>query len=124
METAQPGTTLGELPAAEAAVEEESLPDPGPEEASPVEESVRLWVAERVGEGDTYDIPPRAGQDFAGTLTGFHTVHQKDADTYYVCVDFGEGEDTYDVDFFIDRTAEGLSVSDHYLHKINGVAIE
>ncbi len=29
-----------------------------------------------------------------------------------------------DVGFLVDRTTEGLSVSDHYLHKINGEAVE
>jgi len=41
-----------------------------------------------------------------------------------VCVDFQDGENTYDVDFLVDRTTEGLSVSDHYLHKIDGEAVE
>ncbi len=89
-----------------------------------MEEFVRQWVAERAGEGNVYEIPPRAGQEVAGALTGFHTVHQEDADTYNVCVDFVQAEDTYDVDFFIDRTAEGLTISDHHLHKINGEAVE
>ena len=59
-----------------------------------------------------------------GTLTGFHTVHQKDAETYSVCVDFEHGDDMYDVDFFVARTESGLSTGDHYLHKINGEAVE
>ncbi len=41
-----------------------------------------------------------------------------------MCVDFQDGENTYDVDFLVERTAEGLSVSDHYLHKINDEAVE
>ncbi len=117
--------TAREEPAGPAsAVEEASFPDPGPEEAKEVEEFVRQWVGERAGEGNVYEIPPRAGQEVAGALTGFHTVHQEDADTYYVCVDFVQAEDTYDVDFFIDRTAEGLTISEHHLHKINGEAVE
>ncbi len=120
----QPGTTPEEPRDTAAAVEEESVPDPGPEEATEVEDFVRQWVAERAGEGDVYQIPPRAGHDVAGALASFHTVHQKDANTYSVCVDFQDGENTYDVDFLVDRTTEGLSVSDHYLHKINGEAVE
>ncbi len=117
--------TAREEPAGSAsATEEASFPDPGPQEAKEVEEFVRQWVAERAGEGDVYDIPPRAGQEVAGVLTGFHTVHQEDADTYHVCVDFVQAEDTYDVDFFIDRTAEGLTISEYHLHKINGEAVE
>ena len=67
--------------------------------------------------------PPRGGKDVSGSLADFHTVHQKDADTYSVCVDFLDGDNTYDVDFFIDRTAEGLNVRSAYLHKINGEAV-
>ncbi len=107
-----------------SATEEASFPDPGPQEAKEVEEFVRQWVAERAGAGDVYDIPSRAGQDVAGVLAAFHTVHQNDADTYSVCVDFSGGEDMYDVDFFVDETEEGLTISDHYLHKINGEAVE
>ncbi len=120
----QPDTTSEEPGDTAAAVEEESLPDPGPEEATEVEDFVRQWVTERAVEGDVYQIPPSADHDVAGALATFHTVHQKDADTYSVCVDFQEGENTYDVDFLVDRTTEGLSVSDHYLHKINGEAVE
>ena len=89
-----------------------------------MEEFVRQWVAERAGAGDVYDIPSRAGQEVTGVLAAFHTVHQNDADTYSVCVDFSGGEDMYDVDFFVDETEEGLTISDHYLHKINGEALE
>ncbi|MHC4138204.1 MAG: hypothetical protein ACYS0K_24990 [Planctomycetota bacterium] len=120
----KPGTTPEEPGDTAAAVEEESLPDPGPEEATEVEDFVRQWVTERAGDGNVYQIPPSAGHDVAGALAAFHTVHQKNADTYSVCVDFQDGENTYDVDFFVDRTTEGLSVSDHYLHKINGEAVE
>ena len=120
----QPDTTSEEPGDTAAAVEEEILPDPGPEEATEVEDFVRQWVTERAGEGNVYQIPPSAGHDVAGALAAFHTVHQKVADTYSVCVDFQDGENTYDVDFFVDRTTEGLSVSDHYLHKVNGEALE
>ena len=120
----QPDTTPAEPGNTVAAVEEESLPDPGPEEVTEVEDFVRQWVTERVGDGNVYRIPPSAGHDVAGALAAFHTVHQKDADTYSVCVDFQDGENTYDVDFLVDRTTEGLSVGDHYLHKINGEAVE
>ena len=117
--------TAREEPAGSAsATEDTSFADPGPQEAKEVEEFVRQWVAERAGEGNVYEIPPRAGQEVAGALTGFHTVHQEDADTYNVCVDFVQAEDTYDVDFFINRTAEGLTISEHHLHKINGEAVE
>ena len=120
----QPATTPEETGDPAAAVEEESLPDPGPEEATEVEGFVRQWVTEQAGERDRYQIPQRAGHDVAGALAAFHTVHQKDGDTYSVCVDFQDGENTYDVDFLVSRTTEGLSVSDHYLHKINGEAVE
>ncbi len=120
----QPDTTPEGPGDTAAAVEEASVPDPGPEEATEVEDFVRQWVTERAGEGNVYQIPPSAGHDVAGALAAFHTVHQKDADTYSVCVDFQDGENMYDVDFLVDRTTEGLSVSDHYLHKINGEAVE
>ncbi len=120
----QPDETPEEPGDTAAAVEEESLPDPGAEEATELEDFVRQWVIERAGEGNVYEIPPSAGHDVAGALVAFHTVHQKDADTYSVCVDFQDGENTYDVDFLVDHTTEGLSISDHYLHKINGEAVE
>ena len=120
----QPETAPEESGDTAAAVEEESLPDPGSEEATEVEDFVRQWVTERAGDGNVYQIPPSAGHDVASALAAFHTVHQKEADTCSVCVDFQDGENTYDVDFLVDRTTEGLSVSDHYLHKINGEAVE
>jgi hypothetical protein len=118
----QPETTLEE-PAAEPPPPE-SFPDPGTEEAEEVEDFVRAWVAERAGEQDVYDIPPRGDHDVTGTLAGFHTVHQQDADTYNVCVDFQSGEDMYDVAFFVDRGPEGLVLVEHYLHKVNGEAVK
>ena len=99
-------------------------PHPGPEQAKQVEDFVRQWVEERVGDGNIYSIPPRAGQEVAGTLAGFHTVHQKDADTYSVCVDFQDGDNTYDVDFVVSRADEGLTLDEHYLHMVNGEAVE
>ncbi len=126
-ETQEQSEAEGEAPMAVeamAAVEEGPSADPGPEEAGEVEDFVRAWVAERAGEGDVYDIPPRGGTEVAGALAAFHTVHRKDADTYSVCVDFQEGDNTYDVDFVIARTEEGLDVADHYLHKINGEAVQ
>jgi len=120
----QPETT-SEEPAAAQAAEEESFPDPGTGEAAEVEDFVRAWVAERAGEQDVYDIPPRGDHDVTGTLADFHTVHQQDVDTYNVCVDFQNGEDMYDVDFFVDRgPEEGLVLVEHYLHKVNGEAVE
>ncbi len=116
---------VAEEPLATAAVaEKESLPDPGPEEAKSVEDFVRQWVAERGGEGDVYNIPARAEHDVSGTIGDFHTVHQKDTDTYSVCVDFNHEADVYDVDFVVARAEDGLSVSDHFLHKINGEPVE
>ena len=112
-----------EVPAAAAEVAE-AFPDPDSEVAQEVQEFLSTWVAERSGDDGIYGIPPRAGHEVAGTMADFHTVHQKDADTYSVCVDFGSGEQLYDVDFFVDRTAEGLVVVDHYLHKIDGEAVE
>ena len=106
-----------------AAPAEEQLPDPELEEAQEVEGFVRQWVADRAEDG-VYDIPARGDHDVSGALVGFHTVHQKDSDTYSVCVDFQSGDDTYDVDFFVDRAEEGLSLADHWLHKINSEAVE
>ena len=100
-----------------------TYPDPPPEIAEEVSEAVRQWVAERADENGVFDIPPRGNQDMAGALGEFHTVHQKNADTYTVCVDFQSGEDIYDVDFFIDRLRGGLGVRRAYLHKINGKAV-
>lgn len=99
---------------------EESLPDPGPEEAGQVEDAVRQWVAERANEEGIYAIPARGGHEVSGTLAAFHTVHQKDANTYAVCVDFQDGESTHDVDFLVYREGEDLTVSNHYLHKAGG----
>lgn len=107
-----------------ASLEEDRLPDPGSEEAQEVEEFVRSWVAEQAGEEGVYDIPPRAGYDLTGTLAAFHTVHLEDTDTYSVCVDFEDAENTYDVDFHVDRAEEGIVIADHFLHKVNGQEIE
>jgi hypothetical protein len=105
------------------ALEKPSFPDPSAEVSEEVAEAIRQWVADQADENGVYDIPPRGGRDVAGTMAEFHTVHQKDADTYSVCVDFTSGEQTYDVDFFVDRTDEGLNVRNAYLHKIDGEVV-
>jgi hypothetical protein len=97
-------------------------PDPPPIVADKIAETIVDWVEERSEEG-IFDIPPRGGHDVAGALGEFHTVHQKDADTYTVCVDFIDGDIVYDVDFFVDRKIDGLKVRDAYLHKINGEVV-
>ena len=101
----------------------QSYPDPPPEVSERITEVVRNWVAYQLDENDVYNIPPRGGKDVSGSLADFHAVHQKDSDTYTVCVDFLDGDNTYDVDFFIDRNEEGLTVRSAYLHKINGKAV-
>ena len=111
--TAEP-TTAGRV------VERATFPDPPPVVADKVKETVSNWVAERTDEDGVFDIPPRGGRNVTGTLGDFHAVHQNDADTYIVCVDFADGDNTYDVDFFVDRAMEGLTVREVYLHKING----
>ena len=40
-----------------------------------------------------------------------------------VCVDFENGEDSFDVDFFVDRGDKALSVRNAFLHKINGEVV-
>ncbi len=121
------GTETQEAEGAEPTVTtevEESYPDLGPEQAQEIERFVRAWVDERVGEGGVYDIPPRGEHDLSGTLTAFHTVHQQDDDTYYVCTDFEDGENTYDVDFYVNVTPEGSTITEHYLHKVDGQVVE
>ena len=114
-----------EPPAPEAPAEAvASYPDPGEEVAQEVRDLVSGWVAERAAADGSYDIPPRAGHEVRGMMADFHTVHQKDADTYSVCVDFKSEAQLYDVDFFVDRTDEGLVVAEHFLHKIDGEAVE
>jgi len=102
-----------------APVEVKTYPDPPAEVAEQVAEAIRQWVAERADEQGVFNIPPRGGRDVSGTLGEFHTVHQKDPDTYSVCVDFHSGDETYDVDFFVDLKDEVLGVRDAYLHKVN-----
>lgn len=106
------------------AAEAPSFPDPEAETAQEVEGVVRAWVGERSGDDGAYDIPERAGNDLSGTIASFHPVHQKGEDTYAVCVDFEDGENTYDVDFILDRIDEFLTIAELYLHKVNGEAIE
>ena len=101
----------------------QNYPVPPPAVADGITEAVRQWVAGQADENEVYNIPARGGKDVSGSLAGFHAVQQKGAETYTVCVDFQDGDDTYDVDFFVDRTAEGLIVRSVYLHKINGETI-
>lgn len=96
------------------------MPDPGPEQAGEITEFLRAWVVEQTGEAEAYNIPAQGGLDVSGQLTGFHSVHQKDHDSYWVCADFEGGGDVYDVDFFVEDTPVGLVVLEHYLHKVNG----
>jgi hypothetical protein len=100
-----------------------TYPDPPPDVAAEVTALVEQWVADRSDEDGVYDIPPRGGRDVAGSLAEVHAVSQKDADTYTVFADFTNGEDTYSVQFFIDRTEEGLQVRNGFLHKVNGEVV-
>lgn len=103
---------------------QDKWPDPGPAEAEEVRSLVRAHVASKAGADGVYAIPRKdGGAAVPGTLTEFHTVHQKDADTLYVCADFVDGDTTYDVDFFVDRDAQGLKLAEHFLHKINGEVV-
>ncbi|MFT6396904.1 MAG: hypothetical protein ACJAYU_001648 [Bradymonadia bacterium] len=100
------------------------LPDPPPEQTHAITSYVEGWLDAQLQEDGTYDIPERMGHDVAGTPGPFHTVHQHDAHTFYVCVDFLDGETIYDVDFYIGTDGEDFSVSEHFLHKIDGVVVE
>ena len=75
----------------------EAYPDPDEEVAQEVRDFLASWVAERAGEDGAYAIPPRGDHEVQGTMADFHTVHQKDADTYSVCLDFKSAEQLYDV---------------------------
>jgi len=101
----------------------ESYPDPVPVRAAEVRGFVAGWLAAQ-SPGGAYDIPERAGHDVTGVRGDFHTVHQRDEDTYFVCVDFTDGDAVYDVDFIVDFDSDGLRMADHYLHKIDGVVLE
>lgn len=115
-----------ETPTAEAAPAEAAEPapktyaDPGLEKAAQVEAFVTEWVAAKTPADGVYDIPAQGTYDVSGEMADFHTVHRKDADTYYVCVDFTDGEALYDVDFFVDETDGGYALTEHYLHKVDG----
>jgi hypothetical protein len=100
-----------------------TYPDPPPPVADAITTAVGQWVADRADESGVYDIPARGGKNVAGSMADFHTVQQKDDDTYTVCVDFQDGDNLYDVDFFVDRTEDGLIVREAYLHKINGEVV-
>ncbi|MCP4200884.1 MAG: hypothetical protein GY769_03015 [bacterium] len=114
-----------ETSAAHGQVENEApLAEPNSEGSLQITDFIRLWVASAAGDDDVYDIPERADKNVAGVLTTFHKVHQTKESSYAVCVDFEDGENTYDVDFFVNRTADGLVVEDHYLHQVNGESIE
>lgn len=110
-------------PVTESPIPKPQFPDPTAEVASEVEQTIQEWVEARVDEQGMYAIAPTGGVSVSGKLAGFHTVHQKDADTYTVCVDFQDGDSVYDVDFFVDRGEEGLQVRDGFLHKVDGEVI-
>ncbi len=103
---------------------EEALADPDEAEAAEVEEFVRGWVADLADDEGVYDIPAKGDHDLSGVLTAFHTVHRTDEDSFNVCVDFQSGDSLLDVDFHVDRTDEGLKISEHFLHKIDGEVVE
>jgi hypothetical protein len=110
-------------PPTPAPIAKPDFPDPPAEVAAEVEQTIRDWVAQRADENGLYAIAPRGGSSVSGTLDEFHAVHQNDADTYTVCVDFVDGDSLYDVDFFVDRGADGLIVRDGFLHKVDGEVI-
>ena len=97
--------------------------DPEPDEAATVTDFITTWIGERTGIDGIYHIPARGGHDVSGTMSAFHTVHQRDADTYYVCLDFHDRDNLYDVDFVVDQTDAGLALAEHYLHQVNGVDV-
>lgn len=113
-----------ETGAGQGQVHDEAPTEPSPETALQITDLIRIWVASAAGDNDVYDIPERADKNVEGVLAEFHTVHQTKVDSYAVCVDFEDGANTYDVDFFVDQTADGLVIADHYLHQINGESIE
>lgn len=120
-----PSGTTGEPPAEtppEQVSPEPSTPpaDPPPEVAQQVRDVIRTSVAGQLDASGRYVIPPRGGHEVSGTMGDFHAVHAVDDDTFVVCVDFHDGDSTYDVDFFVDHTPNGLSVARHFLHKIDG----
>jgi len=98
-------------------------PDPPPEIVDEVTALVQAWVSERTDEDGLFDIPPRGGHDVAGSFAEVRAVRQQDADTYTVSAEFSSGEEIFDVEFFVDRTAAGLAVRNGYLHKINGEVV-
>jgi hypothetical protein len=103
---------------------EETPAEPSSDGTLQITDLIRLWVASAAGEDDVYDIPEKGDKKVAGVLAEFHKVHQTKDDSYSVCVDFVDGENIYDVDFFVDRADDGLVVADHHLHKVNGETVE
>ncbi len=103
---------------------EASQPEPSSENSLRITDLIRLWVASAADDKGVYDIPEKADHDVGGMLAAFHTVHQTSEDSYSVCVDFEDGENNYDVDFFVEQTADGLVVVEHYLHQIDGETIQ
>ena len=102
----------------------ESASDVGDGDPQAVTDFVTAWIGERAGADGIFDIPERSGHNGSGKLADFHTVDQTDGSSYTVCVDFADGDHTYDVDFAIASTADGYAVHNHFLHKIDGNTIE
>ena len=117
------GLALGMSLLLAAACGSSTTDDPEPDEAATVTDFITTWIGERAGIDGIYHIPARGGHDVSGTMSAFHTVHQRDADTYYVCLDFHDRDNLYDVDFVVDQTDAGLALAEHYLHQVNGVDV-
>ena len=110
-----------ETSAGQRQVQNEAPPaEPNSESTLQITDLIRLWVATAAGEDDVYDIPERAENNVEGVLTAFHTVHHTKVDSFAVCVDFEDGENTYDVDFFLQGTPRAMEVTEATVHKING----
>lgn len=130
---------IGRAQAEPAAIQATSQPssepmrfeDPGPEAA----EAIRSFVSDHVAnatEDGRFSIPP--GNNLTARIGDFHTVHRRTEATYYVCVDFHDGYNLYDVDFVMEHVPDtsqddgtdpvmNFVMTEVILHKLNGESL-
>jgi len=97
------------------------------QEQKQVKSFLKQHIDQNTDSNGLYSIPDHPDYpDATGEFAAFHTVHQKDDGTYYVCVDFkAEGSDTiYDVDYFVTQQTDGMSIDRKFLHKVGDKVVQ
>lgn len=111
----------------EASSADDDAPKPTKEERKQVKSFLKNHIDETSNDSGVYPIPDHPEYtDATGTFAAFHTVHRKKDGTFYVCVDFKaqESDTVYDVDYFVQNSADGMKIKRKFLHKVGDTVVQ